>query len=320
MNAQDVTVKCSRCGGALEFTPDSIFMLCPYCGNVNWSSEDVKTQIFVVRSTPRDRVLDTFWNRMKSDPDMAKLAGELEVVETQGIYVPIYSANIEANATWSGIETRMVGTGKHARIERIHREGDHHETMALAIPARRVAEEFGLEELIEKVRGVTPERVKLDEVNWEEVKLSALSPELSTQDAADKLRDETEDTVRYRIRGRNNLSELTFYSCNSDIKATALTLVPLWVITYRYQGGIYNIAFSGSDLAPLRATEPMFMGQRVMSIAGSAVAVIIGAGILTAFLASSGEIILALIGIACFGGAYYLSSRAISDVRVERWK
>lgn len=325
---QETVVKCKRCGAPIDYTPDSIFVVCSYCGYANWFVDESKVQIFVVPSKPRDKILEAFWNRMKKDSDMGKIVQELEVVDTYGIYVPIFLSNVEVSSMWSGVEVRVVSSGKRTRVERIQREGKFSDKLLLSIPARRTVEEFGLDELISKVSSLPPSYVKLEELNWEGVKLQVLNAEISQLEAVNQVKDKAEDITRQKIRANNNLSELNFYSCNTNIVDMNLLLVPMWIITYKYKNGIYNTAISGYDLAILKTTEPIFFYQRILNLVGSLIAVLVGVGIISLWLRSINSSIdlgsygnlFVVVGLICFAIAYSLSSTSISDVRVERWQ
>ncbi|MBO3763124.1 MAG: hypothetical protein JTT16_01090, partial [Candidatus Brockarchaeota archaeon] len=251
---QETLVKCKNCGAPIEYTPDSILVLCSFCGYANWFVDESKVQIFVVPSKSRDKVLEAFWNRMKKDSDMGKIVQELEVIDTYGIYVPIFLSKVEVFSEWSGVEVRTVYSGKRTRVERIQKEGKFSDKLLLAIPARRTVEEFGLDELVSKVSSLSPNYVKLEELNWDDVKLQVLNTEISQSEAVDSIKDKAEDITREKIRTSNNISEFNFYSCNTNATETILLLVPLWIITYRYKNGVYNSAISGYDLVFLKTT------------------------------------------------------------------
>jgi hypothetical protein len=323
---QETVVKCKRCGAPIEYTPDSIFVVCSYCGYTNWFVDESKVQIFVVPSKPRDKILEAFWNRMKEDSDMGRIVQELEVVDTYGVYVPTFLSKVEVFSTWSGVEVRTVSSGKRTRIERIQKEGKFSDRLLLSIPARRTAEEFGLDELISKVSSLPPNYIKLEESNWSDIKLQVLNTEISQSEAIDEIKDKAEDITRQKIRSSNNLSEFNFYSCSTTITEVILLLVPLWVITYKYKNGIYNTAISGYDLVFLKTTEPVFFRQRILNLVGSLVAVLIGVSVISLWLRNIGSLsnsnsslFFIVVGFLCFIVAYSLSSTAISDVRVERW-
>lgn len=324
---QETIVKCKRCGAPVEYTPDSIFVVCSYCGYANWFVDESKVQIFVVPSKPRDKILEAFWNRMRNDSDMGKIVKELEVVDSYGVYVPMFLSKVEVFSTWSGIEVRSVPSGKNVRVERIQKEGKFSDKLLLSIPARRTAEEFGLDELISKISSLPPNYIKLEESSWDDIKLQVLNSEISQSEAVDEIKDKAEDITRQRIRTSNNLSEFTFYSCSTTITEVDLVLIPLWIITYKYKNGIYNSAISGYDLVFLKTTEPVFFYQRISNLVGSVAAVLVGVGIFSLWFRNLGSLsnsnsslFFIVVGLLCFIVAYSLSSTAISDVRVERWR
>ncbi|MEM3406520.1 MAG: hypothetical protein QXY18_00630 [Nitrososphaerota archaeon] len=319
--SQEVIIKCNNCSAPLEYTPESIFIICSYCGNVNWFLEESKTQIFVIPSKNEGEVVNAFWDRMKKDEDMKKVVNELEIVDVYGVYVPIFLSRIDVSSLWNGIERKTITKNGKTRVVTIKKSGKFSDEILLSIPARRVTEEFGLEEIIEKISNNPPDHVNIEEVNWNEVKLQVLNSEISINEASDKLKDKAEDNIRKRIKKENNLSEFIFYSCDSKIKEMKLLLAPLWIISYKYKKGIYNIAISGNDLTFLKTTEPVFFYQRIFQLIGSALVTLAGIGLLSLMFKVQENITFFVIAcIACFSCAYSLSRKTISDVRIERWK
>lgn len=319
--SQEVIIKCNNCSAPLEYTPESIFIICSYCGNVNWFLEESKTQIFVIPSKNEGEIVNAFWNRMKKDEDMKKVVNELEIVDIYGVYVPIFLSRIDVSSLWKGIERKTIIKNGKTRVVTIRKSGKFSDEILLSIPARRVAEEFGLEEMIEKISNNPPDHVNIEEVNWNEVKLQVLNSEISINEASDKLKDKAEDNIRKRIKKENNLSEFIFYSCDSKIKEMKLLLVPLWIISYKYKKGIYNIAILGNDLTFLKTTEPVFFYQRIFQLIGSALVTLAGIGLLSLMFKVQENITFFIIAcIACFSFAYSLSRKTISDIRIEGWK
>ncbi|MBO3754990.1 MAG: hypothetical protein FGF53_08990, partial [Candidatus Brockarchaeota archaeon] len=74
--------KCSNCGAPLNYTPETIVCVCEYCGTVNWFSTG-RLEIFVLPTRSKDEVVNAFWSRMRSDPDMSRVYGDLELIEVQ---------------------------------------------------------------------------------------------------------------------------------------------------------------------------------------------------------------------------------------------
>jgi hypothetical protein len=318
---QESIVKCNNCSAPLEYTPESIFIICSYCGNVNWFLEESKTQIFVIPSKNEGEIINAFWDRMRKDKDMKKVVNELEIVDTYGVYVPIFLSKIDVSSLWNGIERKTIIKNGKTKVVTIKKSGKFSDEILISIPARRVVEEFGLEELIEKISNNPPNHINIEEINWNEIKLQVLNSEISINEASSKLIDKAEDNIRKRIKKENNLSEFIFYSCDSKIKEMKLLLAPLWIISYKYKKGIYNIAISGNDLTFLKTTEPVFFYQRIFQLFGSALATLAGIGLLSLMFKIGKDITFFIIAcIVCFSIALSLSRKTISDVRIERWK
>ena len=121
------------------------------------------------------------------------------------------------------------------------------------------------------------------------------------------------------IRSSIGLDGFYYYSFKASVNSHCLLLAPMWVLVYKYKGGMYSASVSGYNLQFLRVSEPVFLGQRMLYVIGSILTVALGAFAL-ALLASVENWFPAGVFILVSGAGALLASRAVSDVREEKWK
>ncbi|MEM2087189.1 MAG: hypothetical protein QXF52_00780 [Thermoproteota archaeon] len=328
--------KCSNCGAPLNYTPETIACVCEYCGTVNWFSTG-RLEIFVLPTRSKDEVVNAFWSRMRSDPDMSRVYGDIELVEVQGFYVPILVGDVSAVGEWSGFkrvtERRSMayaptaGPGRRYAGPRagetyvtrtVTKNGSFNTSMRLAFQARREAAEYGLEELVDQAKSAKDPQ-PLAALDWKRVGLQVLNAELLPEEAEDELKDMVEDGLRDSIRSSNGLDGFYYYSCQTRVDSLWILLAPIWILVYKYKGGMYRASVSGYNLQFLRVSEPVFLGQRMLYMIGSMMTVVLGAFALT-LLTSLENWFPVMVFILVSGAGALLASRAVSDVREERWK
>ncbi len=312
----ETVFKCSNCGAPLNYTPETIACVCEYCGTVNWFGEG-RFEVFVLPTRARSEVINAFWGRMKSDPDMRRVYQEIELIEVQGFYVPILVGEVWVRGEWIGYKVVTEKKGKSYTTRTVRKSGSFNSAVRLAIEARRSAAEYGLPELVEQVRSVQSAH-PLSSVDWRAVKLPVLNTEVSPEEAVDMLKDAAEDSMRQSIRASQGLDGFDYYRCDAEVRKYWILLAPLWCLVYKYRGGMFRASISGYNLQTLRVSEPVFLGHRIVYLIGSALASIAGA-VIPALASSESEFPIGVIFLAAAVGAY-LSSKAVSDVREEVWK
>ncbi|MGQ9478686.1 MAG: hypothetical protein ACUVQ0_01525 [Thermoproteota archaeon] len=315
--ASEKVFKCSNCGGPLDYTPETLVCVCEYCGTLNWFSTQ-RFEIFVMPTHTRDEIINAFWRRMRSDKDMSRVYDKIELVETQGFYVPILIGDVSARGEWIGFRTVLEKRDKSYVTKTVTEKGFFNTSLRIAQKARRGAVEYGLEEMVSQAKNAS-EPLPIASVDWRKVGLQVLNPELSPDEAVYELSDIAEDELRERIRSSKGLEGFYYYSCEAKVNSFWIVLAPLWSLVYKYRGGIYRASISGYDLQFLRVSEPVFLRQRILYFAGCALTILLGAFTLPIMLIARGWLWVGVFVLLCLAG-FSLARRSVSDVREERWK
>lgn len=274
--------------------------------------------MFITPTHTRDEVINAFWKRMRDDADMKKVYGEVELVEVLGFYVPILLGDVSARGEWTGFKKVTEKRGKTYVTRTVTKRGSFNTSLRLAVEAKREVAEYGLQELINQAKSVNDPK-PIASVDWKRIGLQVLNAELLPEEAEAELKDMIEDELRDSIRSSNGLDGFYYYSCESKVGSLWILLAPMWSLVYKYGGGMYRASVSGYNLQFLRVSEPVFMGQRILYVVGSILSAVTGAFAL-ALLTSIGEWFPMLAFILFSAAGALLASKAVSDVREERWK
>lgn len=309
--------RCERCGAPLEVTPESIIVVCEYCGNPNWTTE-TREEIYIVPSLNRSGIERSFRQRVAEDFDLRRIRNKISIVEINGIYVPFYFVTVKVEARYEGFKKKIerVETGRKARtiIKRERVSGKLKSTFRIPVLARRSAEDFSIFELAEHFRQSKPDLIKIEEVEWEKVRLPVLNTEISSLEAKDLARDEAGD--RMREKAESKVDELTEFQCKTRvIDISPLILVPYWYLVYSYEKAQYKAAYAGWSSHLLAVQEPVMAYHRALYFAG----VLASCAIAALGFAYLRDLRVAL-GALFFASSlsYALGRKTVSDVRVER--
>ncbi|MEB3861161.1 MAG: hypothetical protein GSR84_02950 [Desulfurococcales archaeon] len=341
--------RCQRCGAPLELTPETIVAVCSYCGYPNWT---MQAYVYPIELIPAEqgKARGFFDEYLRSDPDMRGLRGvKLRSVET--VYIPFYTIQASADTRYYGVakvtltRVRMVRSGGKTEVRTETRfatvvvEGEYSASYNLPLAARRSVERSYIDPLARHLVESKPRSIPLQEVDWEAVKGTVLASEVPPQDAEVWARDEVCDRLQKEVEDKMSDQARKLAAAQNpgwvpsmvawlkkripckprEVKLSPLLLVPAVIAYYTYQGGIYKVVFAGWSGRKVYAEEPLTPGQRLAYLGGAVAASgILGGG--GAALAAGGEhtlvgLLLLLAGIA---GSYLATSKAVSDVRVEK--
>jgi len=342
--------RCQRCGAPLELTPETIVAVCEYCGFPNWTSQAYIHPIELVPARSSEARY-FFQKYLETDPDMKSLRGRVELRGTDTIYVPLYIAEVEATARYSGVatvtltRTKIVKTSKGTEVRTETRyvtvsvSGVVDRDFELPLVARRVVDKTMVEPLVSYYMKTRPESTPIQNVEWDEVKGTVLASEVTPQDAqvwardeaCDQLQEEVEKLMEKEARAKAAamspgwIPGLVVWSskripCKAvNRRLSPILLVPMIIAYYSYAKSLYKVMFSGWDGAKLYAEEPLTPGQRALYAGGMMISSGLLGGAGAAILAGAGEAVVGgLLLLAGLAASYYLGSRAVADVRVEK--
>ncbi|MEM2137301.1 MAG: hypothetical protein QXI93_05030 [Candidatus Methanomethylicia archaeon] len=313
--------KCRNCGGKLDVTPETLMVICDYCGTPNWFIESTE-EIMVVPSIGGDDVLKSFLARVSEDSDLKHIADKIKIVEVSGVYIPFYFFSIRVEGFYEGWEVEKVvkSSGKQRRVETRRRKVSEKFSSVLKIPVlgRRSAEDFSLKKLASHYKYSNPKAIPIGELkSLRDPKISFLRSEIGFDEASMIARDDAGDIIRNRVSSK--VSELTKFVCNTTIlEKSPLILLPYWYIIYSYGDAQYKVAYSGWDKHLLLAQEPVMGYHRLGYLAGVLSGCAVSAFGLTLSLTGGLDIFFSVLSLAagCVI-SWFFGNKLVSDVRVE---
>lgn len=313
--------ECPNCGAPIEVTPDSLVIVCKYCGYTEF--RDPGFEVYVLKALDRGEMERRFWERMRRDPDMRPYASEIQIADIIFIYAPFYLADYRAEWYYIGEKERMevVQRGKSTTVvpKTVKVRGKGSESGRIAIPGRRYVEELGMKELGEAVEQVDEkDLLPAKEYSWERQVEAVLGFDYEPREVPQIVKDVVAEDIKRRIYEEEDLKRMLAYLCRVKTNSIKAVLAPLYVITYRLRGAIYGISFSGFDGGELVAMEPVFKKHMIEYTAGAAALTSFSATAITFMVAAHAINVLGLaMPILGVLGGLYLMRKSVAGVRFE---
>lgn len=338
-------LRCSYCGSPLRVGPDTVLVVCPYCGKPNWVKGEPGS-VLAARPPGMDRAWEAFMELARRDPGLRGLGVEPARIET--VLVPFYEARGRLYSRYEASGFLIV-TVSRRRGDRVYTEtrtvpfhvsGVYERGFEALVGGKRSLGEEAVDELAEHYLSTRPELVDLGSVEWRKGEYTALAADYGPKEAEEAVRDDACDWLRERVEAEIRRRARASYhgpgavtavnvvsktiTCEfPELEVRGPVLLPLTKVFYVCEGRVYRAYFSGWDMYPLLREEPMTGGQRGFFLVlagllgggsgGAAAALYAAAGGGAGGLAVAG----AMLGLGAALG--YLVARAgLSEARVEK--
>ncbi len=287
------SARCSYCGAPLEVTPDSVVAVCRYCGRPNFLLGN-PAEVLAVPTLSSSDVVKKAVERTKKDLNLRWRMSAINFTSPDLFYLPLYFVDARLNADYRATVvvtyTKTVYVRGQPRTHIVTRTvkvaGRVSLSDVVAVLARRATWGLSADALAKHFFDTAPEPKPLTdaaaqrpgkflaaEITPERAKAKAvrsLIPRLLTrveQDAA--------------ARARKAVGVLTAATTVKDktvdyevarLEASRLTYLPLWVMTYLFNGSHYHYYVAGWDGRVVLAEEPAFAEHRAASLLGAVAA------------------------------------------------
>ena len=349
---QVVGLRCQNCGAPLDITPESIVVVCKYCGYPNWTMQAYTYPIVVVPAES-GRARRFFEEYLRRDEDMSRIRDRVELRRLETVYVPVYYASVHAEVNYRGrarvlmtkVEVRDKEVRTRTRTVEVVVSGTYRRDLDLVFAARRSIDEAAIGPLLEYYKKTRTglKHIPIGQVDWSRIKGDVLGAEISPQDAQVYARDEACDTLQAEVEKRMNDEARKAamvrspgwvpttvdwvykrIPCKSENRALSpITLIPYISAIYAYENKLYRTVFAGWDGRRVYGEEPVLASERILYTAGALVSSSLlgggGAALAAASMGSTGRMLLGLLlFLAGAAGSYLFSKEALKDVRVEK--
>ncbi len=334
--------RCSRCNSPLDVTPDTIVIVCRYCGQLNWIRKDLKFDVYI---TPTKSIEDAR-RILKHRIGGRRISRELL------LYLPFYLVDVTCDVDYEGdfivtvvkekvrrrdgetiieTETRYIPVHVKGRLEG--------ERSKIPVVARKGVGGSMIRHLGSHLIGSDIEPIEIKDFELDrKTSKSILGAELDSKEAIDIAIDEHLDNLRTYVKRLMedearaeasvygtptivNTQRLRITPLNIEANTSPLTYYPIYVFNYGGRGE-YKAYVTGWDLYPILLEEPMPIWSRLAWILGG----ILGSTALSTiflFIASRIESVFQLLGAGVLflipAGyiSFYSVKKALRPVRVE---
>ncbi|MGC9130021.1 MAG: zinc ribbon domain-containing protein [Pyrobaculum sp.] len=288
-------MNCSYCGAPLDLTPESVVVVCRYCGTPNFVAGN-PSKILAVPTLSSSEVLRRAVERTKRDFNLGRRMSEINFASPDLIYLPFYFVDVRLRASYEATVvltyTRTVYVRGQAttRVEtkRVRVSGVVTYSDLVAVLARRAAWGLSVDKLTSHFFKTAPEPRQLAEVATStSVSGAFLAAELTPERAKAKavravvprlLARVDEDAARVAreetglLMASATVEDRTVDYTAERLEVSPLTYLPMWVVPYLYKGSYYNYYVAGWDGAVVVAEEPSFVENKAISLLGVAAA------------------------------------------------
>ena len=228
-------ISCSHCGAPLPVQPGEILITCSYCG---FTSVVETGQAFefehslILNAVAADQVFPMLESWMKNSFIAPKdLSKKSSLTEQSLVYLPFWVVSGEASSHYKGIFERVAPAAE--------KEGDitnHYDWMILA----RTQTDFPTRSYHLSLEGKIPFEATKIEKN-----AKVLNSEMTSQDAAQRARDEISNLHQFLAKDR--VDRIIDIKTNFDISGTYYLHAPVWFLGYDYKGKRFRVIMDGAS-------------------------------------------------------------------------
>ncbi len=282
------SIKCSHCGAPLEVTPDSVVAVCRFCGMSNFLLGDA-AEVLAVPTLSSSDVVNKAVERTKKDLSLKRRMSAINFTSPDLYYLPFYFVEGKLNADYKATVV-VIYKRSQPRVETVSKvvkvTGRVSLSDVVAVLARRAPWGLSADALAKHFLDTAPEPKPLADV-VSQGKGAFLAAEITAERAKAKavrtfisrLLARVEQDAAARAKEAVGVKTATTIVQDKTVdyevarlEVSRLTYLPLWVMTYLYNGSHYHYYLAGWDGRVVLAEEPVFAEHRAASLLGAVVA------------------------------------------------
>lgn len=238
------SIKCSNCGGPVEFRPGELIATCKYCGFTT-VIETGQAFVFEHSLLPNnfdeaqiDRPIKDWMTSGFLKP--GDLARKSKVVEKQLVYLPFWVVSIQVKTTYKGIFERIAPpVTKEGTIEK------EYNWLVLA----REATDFPAREYDVPLEGKIP---------YDFRKIERFAKILNSEIEREEALELTEQQIdaHHRFLLQKDVDKIVDMKNEFNMKQMVYLHAPIWFIMYEYKGNDYKLIVDGVTGAAVKGDIP----------------------------------------------------------------
>jgi hypothetical protein len=238
------TIRCSNCGGPVEFRPGEILATCTYCGFLT-VIETGKPFDFEHSLLPNkfdsgqiDGVIQNWMCSGFLKP--SDLARKSNIQEKNLIYLPFWVVSAEVTSKYKGVFERIAPP--------IVKEGEIKKEYNWLVLARK-ASDFPTREYDVPLEGKIPyDFRKIEQF------AKVLNSEIDRSEATELARQQIEAQNRYLLQ--KDVDRVIEMTVDFNVKQVVYLHAPVWFIKYVYKGVSYQLIIDGASGVALKGDIP----------------------------------------------------------------
>ena len=332
-------MRCSNCGAPLDVTPESVVVVCKYCGAPNFLVGN-PSKILAVPTLSSSDILRRAVERTRRDFNLGRRMSDINFSSPDLLYVPFYFVDVAIRAVYDAVVTvtytKTVRVGGRTEMRTVSKtvrvSGSVRLQDVVAVLARRAAWGISVDKLAEHFFKTAPEPKALSEVvSSASASSSFLASEITPERAKAKavrtvmprllalVDEDASEKAKLAVRV---LVATTFVQDKAvdytveRLEVSPLTYLPMWVVPYLYKGSYYSYYVAGWDGAVVVAEEPTFAEHKALYLAGTSLLGGVLGGVGAALLGEPVYGAAMIIGAAAL--TYMASSPLLRPRRVEK--
>jgi len=283
-------VRCNHCGAPLEITPDTVVAVCRFCGVPNFFIGD-PAEVLAVPTLSSPEIASKAVERTRSDPDLWKGMSAINFTTSPDLfYLPFYFVDARLNADYRAavdlIYTKRDQSGTQIMRRTVRVAGRVSLSEVAAVLARRAPWGLSADALAKHFLKAAPELKPLADVVAQspgKFLAAEITPERAKAKAVrsliPRLLARVEQDAAARARQVAGLPEAKAVVADKTVdyevvrlETSRLVYLPLWVMTYLYNGSNYHYYAAGWDGRVVLAEEPVFAEHRRAILMGAVAA------------------------------------------------
>ena len=237
-------IRCSHCGGPVDFTPGEIIATCKYCGFttvVETGQAFTFEHSLLLNKYDEVQIETPMRDWMRSGfVKPSDLAKNSKITEKTLVYLPFWVVSIEAKSTYKGIFERMTPSiVKDGTIEK------EYNWLVLA----REATEFPTREYDVPLDGKMPYDFRRIE-GFAKV----LNSEIDRDEAVALAKQQIEAHHRFLLQ--QDVDKIVEMKSDFNVKQAVYLHAPVWFIKYDYRGKSYQLLIDGATGMAVKGEIP----------------------------------------------------------------
>jgi len=228
-------ISCSHCGAPLQIQPGEILITCNYCGFTSVVETGKAFEFehsLILNTVQTGQVFDLVKSWMKNSFIAPKdLSKKSSLTEQNLVYLPFWVVSGKASSHYKGIFERVAPA--------VEKEGDitnHYDWLVLA----RKQSDFPTRSYHLALEGKIPfEATKIDR------EAKVLNSELTSQDAAERARDEIGNLHQYLAKDK--VDKVVDIKTDLEISGTYYLHSSVWFLAYDYKGKRFQVIMDGAS-------------------------------------------------------------------------